>query len=326
MSRSYAPRSLRSLRMWKNYLSGKDAVGLGPLLFCWRHGFYPDRALTYDFKTHGPERYLPDGVERPKDAADRAYAARCGDKVNFFLQMRAIGAPTPEVVAENVGGRLIFYSQPGDYEALLAERGELVIKPRDGAHGSGVRIVRPGDPDRALKPNEFASARVSQHPYAAAINPHSVNTIRVLTAWDEPSRDFFVIAAGHRFGTARSGRVDNVSAGGLAAGICVESGRLAAAIRPDAPRVELTRMTHHPDTGARIEGVETPGFARMCEELLAVCRRFPLIFVGWDIVITADGWTALEANRGPSLNAFQLNGPLLLDPRAKAFFRREGMV
>jgi hypothetical protein len=312
--------------MWRNYLYGKDAVGLGPLLFCWRHGFYPDRARTCDFKTYGPEHYLPDVVTRPKDAADCAYAGLCDDKVGFFLQMRAIGAPTPEVVAENVGGRVIFYSQPEDYEALLAERGELVIKPRDGMQGVGVRIVRAGEPDRALKPNEFASTRVLQHPYAAAINPYSVNMIRVLTAWDETSRDFFVIAAGHRFGTARSGRVDNVSAGGLAVGICVESGRLGAAIRPDAPRLGLTRMTHHPDTGARIEGVEIPGFARMCEGLLAVCRRFPLIFVGWDIAMTPDGWTALEANRGPSLNSFQLNGPLLLDPRAEAFFRRERMI
>ena len=42
--------------------------------------------------------------------------------------------------------------------------------------------------------------------------------------------------------------------------------------------------------------------------------------------MTPDGWTALEANLGPSLHAFQLNGPLLADPRAKAFFRREGMI
>ena len=126
-------------------------------------------------------------MKRSKNLRDASYAGRCDDKVGFFLQMRAIGAPTPEVVAENVGGRLIFYAKPEDYDAILAERGALVVKPRDGMRGVGVRIVAPGDPDRLLQPNEFASTMVVQHPYAAAIYPHSVNTVRVLTAWDQAS-------------------------------------------------------------------------------------------------------------------------------------------
>jgi Sugar-transfer associated ATP-grasp len=325
MSRSYAPRSLRSLRLWRGYLRGPNAVGLGPLLTCWRHGFYPDRAITYDFAAWRPDAYLPDGASRPKANPDTAYAARCDDKVSFFLQMRAIGGPTPEVVAENVGGRLIMYA-PGDYESLLAERGALVIKPRGGMKGGGVRIVGPGDADRRPGPGEFASEKVVQHPYAAAIYPHSVNTVRLLTARDERSGEFFVVAAAHRFGTATSGRVDNWSAGGVAAGVDLESGRLArAARRPDHDRSRRWWSTH-PDTGAAIEGVEIPRFAEVCRGLLEVCARFPVSFVGWDVVVTPEGWTVLEANRFPALNLFQIHRPLLLDPRARAFFGREGMV
>jgi hypothetical protein len=326
MSRAYAPRSLRALRLWPRYLYGKEAAGLGRLLTCWKHRFYPDRAFIYDFETWRPEQYLPDAVHRAPDVTDAGYGARTDDKVIFFLQMRAIGAPTPEVVAENVGGRLIYYAAPADYDALLAARGELVVKPRNGMQGSGVRIVRPGDDDRRPRPNEFASIKVVQHPYAAAIYPHSVNTVRVVTAWDAEADDFFVMAAAHRFGTATSGRVDNWSAGGVASGVDLETGRLAPAIRQVNFDRDRTWWRRHPDTGAPIEGVEIPHFARMCGELLELCRRFPQIFVGWDVVITEDGWTVLEANRFPALNLFQLHRPLLADPRAEAFFRREKMI
>lgn len=64
-------------------------------------------------------------------------------KVAFYFQLRALGANTPEVVAENAAGRLIFFTDCDDYEALLAARGELVVKPREGHGGKGVRIVRP---------------------------------------------------------------------------------------------------------------------------------------------------------------------------------------
>jgi hypothetical protein len=326
MSRSYAPRSLRSLRKWPQHLYGREAAGLGRLITCWRHGLYPDRAFIYDFETWRPEQYLPDGVKRAQDVTDARYSHRTDDKVVFFLQMRALGAPTPEVVAENVDGRLICYAEPRDYQALLAARGELVIKPRNGMQGSGVRIVAPDDPDRMPQPNEFASTKIVQHPYAAAIYAPAVNTVRVLTAWDADAGEFFVMAAAQRFGTATSGRVDNWSAGGVAAGVLLETGTLAPAIRQVNFDRERTWWRRHPDTGAEIEGVESPHFALMCRELLALCARFPQSFVGWDVVITADGWTVLEANRFPALNLFQLHRPLLADPRAEAFFRREKMI
>ena len=165
-----------------------------------------------------------------------------------------------------------------------------------------------------------------QHPYATAIYPHSINTVRILTALDEPSGEFFVMAAAHRFGTATSGRVDNWSAGGVAAGIDLETGRLARATRQPDFDPARTWWTNHPDTGAPIEGVEIPRFAETCRSLLEVCRRFALTLAGWDVVITPDGWTLLEVNTKPALNLFQLHRPLLADARAKAFFRRERMV
>ena len=149
MMRSYKPRSLRTLVGWRHYLRGKDAVGLQPLLTCWRNGFYSDKSRYYDFDRYAPELYLPDSGRWPRSQAQVLYNARCEDKVAFFLQMRAIGGPTPEVVAENAEGRLIYYTQPEDFETLLDLRGELVIKPRSGGQGKGVQSSAPATPTAA---------------------------------------------------------------------------------------------------------------------------------------------------------------------------------
>jgi hypothetical protein len=64
----------------------------------------------------------------------------------------------------------------------------------------------------------------------------------------------------------------------------------------------------------------------MCADLLRVARRFPRRYVGWDIVMTPDSWTYLEANPIPALALFQLHRPVLLDPRLRTYYTREGVL
>ena len=326
MPRRYGPRSLHTVLRWRHYLKGEKAVGLEPLLNCWRNNLHSDKVYYYDFKQFRPELFYRDDHPWPRSQEGATCNGRCDDKVAFYLQLKAIGAPTPEVVAENVEGRMIYYAEPHDLDALLEARGELVIKPRGGKAGNGVRIVRPGDADRFLEPGEFASTKVVQHAYSATINPASINTVRMLTAWDYDAGDFFVAGASHRFGTALSKRVDNWSAGGVSAGVDVETGRLGPAMPSPSFDHSRTWLQRHPDTGAQIEGVEVARFHQMSRELLEVCRGFPVTLVGWDVVITPDAWTILEANRRPAFIGLQMYRPLLADPRVKTFFARERML
>lgn len=322
--RASRPRSLRTVFA---FLRGRHpGVTWHQFRYCWQHNFFPYRALDYDFTTYAPEDYFPDSVTGSPGGEDIEVEACCNDKVIFALYIRSIGGETPEVLAEHAGGRLILHADVPDFAELLERHGELIVKPRDSSGGGGVRLVRPGDPDPEPRPGEFATPRVRQHPYAAAIYPNSANTVRMLTAWDYDREDVFIAAAAHRFGSARGGCVDNWGVGGLGASVDLGTGTLGPAMRQANFDPSRRRWASHPDTGAPIEGVVIPRFHEMCENLLEVARRFPRRYVGWDIVMTEEGWVFLEANRVPSLALFQMHRPVLLDPRLRRFFEREGMI
>lgn len=327
MARTYHPRSFHTLLLWRKLLRGENGVGMQRLVHCWRHGFYPDKALTYDFATYPVEEYFPDRIRGSQHDTDSLYASCSEDKITFFLYMTMIGANTPQVLVENAGGRLIHYAgAEGDLDAILDAHGELVIKPRSGRGGQGVRIVQRGEPGLTMEPGDFASTRVHQHDYAATIYPDSANTIRVLTAWDYAKRDSFVAAAVHRFGSSQAKHVDNWSRGGLSAWLDLDTARLGPAVRKPGFDAQRRWWASHPDTGQPIEGVEVPRFSQICAELLDVCRRFPSRYLGWDIVVTPESWSIIEANRSPALGIFQVHRPLLADARLRDFFMREGML
>jgi len=44
-------------------------------------------------------------------------------------------------------------------------------------------------------------------------------------------------------------------------------------------------------------------------------------YIGWDLLVTEDGFQVIEANNGPDLMLFQMHGPLLIDPRIRRFFQ-----
>ncbi len=89
--------SPRSPRIFLNYLLGKyPGVTMRQFRYCRSHGFYPERALEYDFITYNPEDYFPYSIDgSPGATLDPAETVCCLDKVVFAFQMREIGANTP---------------------------------------------------------------------------------------------------------------------------------------------------------------------------------------------------------------------------------------
>lgn len=88
--------------------------------------------------------------------------------------------------------------------------------------------------------------------------------------------------------------VDNFAAGGIAAPVDLETGRLGVAIGKDVSRGQFRE---HPDSGAPIAGTALPFWPEAQRLALDAQRLFNDVpFVGWDIVLGPDGPTLLEAN------------------------------
>jgi hypothetical protein len=145
-----------------------------------------------------------------------------------------------------------------------------------------------------------------QHPVLAAINPSSVNTLRIWVL--EKHGQFRAHHALLRIGRAGS-QVDNTSSGGFACPVQIDTGRLLAA--PDL-RNPLFSITHHPDSGFALVGCQLPFWS---ESLALGCKAlsvFPQMrFAGLDVALTPTGPCMIELNVFPDrISALRWDLPL----------------
>jgi len=166
----------------------------------------------------------------------------------------------------------------------------------------------------------FCQGVIDQHSELARLNPWSVNTVRSWVVRSEGGEWGMEVAV-LRLGVRRSA-VDNIKAGGIAARIDVESGRLSAAIGRHGGRTVHAR---HPATGAPIEGTVLPGWP----DVLALCKRaadlFPYyILLAVDVAFGKDGLLVVELGTTPDSMQIECDEGVhsLLHPLLKRAKRR----
>ena len=235
-------------------------------------------------------------------------------------------APMPRTWIKNMNG--YYYGPYGksvteaEAVSLCQEMTDVIIKPSLRSKGDGVRKieVHGGITNvdgmtveqlfRHYRKNFIIQDCVRQHPAMAALNPTSLNTLRILSyrSGDEVLIVYAVIRIG------RLGKdIDNQSAGGISTAV-LEGGRLDKVAYSGylakvayggykEPGVEKT------DTGIVLDGYPVPSF----EKALALVRRLQLQLpyfnlVGWDIAIDEAGEPVLiefNTNTGLSQSAVQ---------------------
>lgn len=162
-----------------------------------------------------------------------------------------------------------------------------------------------------------------QGQYIASVFPGTPNTVRLVTM-NPRDGDPFVARAVHRIGAENSGAVDNFSQGGLSAKIDDDE-RLTSAVRYKDG--DVTWHDTHPDTGARIEGVEVPRWSEIRKTCLSIVRAVPeLKYVGWDVIVTDGGFKIIEGNSNTDTDLLQAHGPFLTDDKVREFYREHGKV
>lgn len=219
---------------------------------------------------------------------------------------------------------------------------QLVLKPENGYGGEGVVLLNRTEDAIELNGSRVTRGDITDHvdgstpyivteyvqqaDYGANIFPDSTNTIRILTLWDYEHDEPFIADAIHRFGVDESTPVDNWDKGGLSVGINLDTGELQKGTRsPSSTTVNW--YSHHPDTGAQIEGVTIPYWDDITQSVCEMAEEmWYLPLVAWDITPTEQGFKVIEANSRPTLNMMQVHRPLLSDERTRRFFQHHGVI
>ena len=223
----------------------------------------------------------------------------------------------PKVFLKNMGG--YFYSEGRAItreEAidLCKNLGDVIIKPSLTGRGFGVKRVHleGGVVNHSVKSvselfdeygeDYLVQKVICQHERMAALNPDSINTIRIVSY--RVDMEIKVVYTVIRIG--RKGmNVDNESAGGISARI-MPDGRISkyAYGAPGVDKVEYT------DSGVLLDGYEVPSYDKAVELVKKSHIQLPYFnLIGWDIAIEEDGEPIMiELNLNPDLSQ-SANGP-----------------
>ena len=184
----------------------------------------------------------------------------------------------------------------------------VVLKPDTGSLGEGVSTFTYESDEQALQRFREISGEmvceefIHQHSELAAVNPYSVNTLRII-AIRHAADDIEIVAATLRSGVQTDSFVDNMSSGGLAAQIDPETGIVTTygIDRNDK------QYAYHPITKKQLIGMNIPNWSIAVDLLKKAHSQLsenPVL--GWDIAITEEGADIVEANSAPGPNAFQM--------------------
>jgi hypothetical protein len=240
--------------------------------------------------------------------------AQYEDKLSFFESCQQNNIPTPEV--------LFHCDSPKDIDAIQIPKCALFIKDRFGRKGNFAQKWEYVNESKVWKRHarEFPESEFKQHlkltfkdtPFIAQellqssediknLSNNALCTLRIVTFKFADSK------ATHLFSVIRipngNSDVDNLSQGGLAAGI-KSDGTLTKARSLD-PRQAHTAT--HPETDVQIEGTSLRGWDEAIQIALRAHEQLSEHYtIGWDIAMTPEGPSLIEGNRGWGADVIQL--------------------
>ena len=240
------------------------------------------------------------------------------DKIAFAEHCRSAGIPTVPVVGIAREGQLSWLNEE-------ARQSDWFVKPVDGKGGRGIelwvridsnrlcnatgQLVAEGELIRMIGEQSrsrpcLIQPRIRNHQRLGDLCNGALATVRALSCLNEAG-DPELVGAVLRMAIGGNHVVDNLHAGGIAAGIDLGTGLVGPATNLGSD-VRLGWLDRHPTTGAQITGRRLPFADRIRPFAVKAHRAFSdRILVGWDIAITPKGLVLVEANGAPDLDIMQ---------------------
>lgn len=343
------------------------SIPLGRRLWLWRRGFTSRADVLFDLTEDNYDRYLSEYQEGLTHRINGEWMAVVDNKLSAHLLLTPFEDHLPALLGSLESGAVRRYPayEPDHATAgtiddqgfekrdavryidtLLQQRGAVVLKPLLGAGGRGVYIVERDSTGYRVNGDDatetefedligglkgyLAFEYVEQSSFMADLYPHSTNTVRIVTMFDDRAGEPFVAATTARIGSPESAPLDNVAQGGLLAGIDPDTGELlsVAAVSGKTPPIEVEWVEDHPATGTRLVGRSVPHWSTITDGILRIADGLPqLPYVAWDVLPTGGGdFEILEINSSPGMINTQLHYRFLEDERVRRFYERHGVL
>ncbi len=180
---------------------------------------------------------------------------------------------------------------------FIKENNKVVLKNSGGCSGKQVYVSKEDDTVDSILEKfrkehyNLMEQTISNCPQIKSLNPTSLNTLRIVTV--RAGKYFKVICACIRIG-AKNARLDNVSMGGGAARINIETGKIDSFF--------VSNSFRDNDSSASQNGRDEIGFqVPYWKEAIGILEKASLIvpeihIVGWDVAITETGPYIIEGN------------------------------
>lgn len=314
----------------KDFFTNKDTT-LKEKKWAFKHGFLSYRLHQYGITEENHLNYISDFEYKWLRHINNKYRHWMEDKITVKYICSDYNDCFPyyyyHIVMKNGNNKLIpmmdcpegYGNTFQDIFNLAKEKGALALKPDEGSHGDGFYKLEYMDGQYYLN-HEVATEEqvlnilsdinnqylvteyIDMHHEIKRIYDGAVNTIRMIV-FKKDGKTPVIGNAYMRFGSKRTGAVDNMGAGGMFCKIDIETGRFYdAKIIEDN---EIKPCLYHPDTNVKIEGI-LPNWEQTKAQVLEVATSIAqLEYFGFDLALTEDGIKFPEINRFPDYPAIE---------------------
>lgn len=323
------------IRIIKKDLTGHYQTSFLKRLRMWSKGFLSEKQTLYQFNRNDYRLYLSDYQTSMARWINEPFNEVLTNKL-IFEEIVGSYIQVPETLGWIFNGAYYGKGIP-TLEKLIDNERKFVMKAVTGGGGKSVYIAQSkGDQvflneKQEMTRSEFLKFVKGLNNFIISkyIEPGSfsksfsncLNTLRVLTLFDDKENKAFVARAVHRIGVISSAPMDNFTKGGLSASINIQTGELSDATGHPKDENHI-RHSIHPETKSQIKGAIIPNWNKIKEEIELAASKLPMLkVVGWDIMISDDGVYAIEGNHHPDPDVLQAHGPLLSDDRIRRFYK-----
>jgi hypothetical protein len=316
-------------------------IPLKTKLWAWHRGFAASRVATYGINEANWRLHVPDFDYYRLHPYNGQYSHWINDKLTIYYLLDRFKCLPQYYFQLDDEKMLRLPDCPDDVKAdtdglitLLDRYGDLAIKPTAGSLGQGFYRISAGlqgyscnlapitRDDLMSLINRLKGSLVTEyvraHPDLLALNVSTPNTVRV-QAVRPRGQAASITGSFIRIGSRASGVRETPLAGALIGSIDLVSGLIGRAFSLSDGRLSL--YTHHPDSGKPL-AIKVPHWELIRQSLIDILNDLPqLSNVGFDLIVTQDGFRIIEINSLTATTGLPYFYPLLDQIESRCFYR-----